>query len=103
MSQDPTVGRIVHYRLSGADAESVNKRRSDTAAHIEEHRDSATGVQVHVGFPASAGDVQAAIVVGIAANGNPNLKVLLDGTDVLWVPDAGAGHADGQWSWPPRI
>ncbi|MFF8817848.1 hypothetical protein ACF07D_07615 [Leucobacter sp. NPDC015123] len=103
MSQDPTIGRVVHYRLSREDAESVNKRRSDTEAHLEEHRELATGVQVHVGFPVVAGDAQAAIIVGIAVSGNPNLKVLLDGTDVLWVPDAGAGHADGQWSWPPRI
>lgn len=108
MSQQPTIGRIVHYSLSENDAESINKRRADTAKHLEAHREASTGVQVHVGFEVTAEDVFPAIVVGTHEDSdNLDLRVLLNGTDILWSPDApyspyAAAPEPGSWFWPPR-
>lgn len=105
----PSLGRIVHYRLSEEDATAVNRRRHDARMHLPEHRDGATGVQIHVGNPVSAGEVYAAVIVtqwggeSPTPNTSVNLKVLLDGTDDLWVTSASQGVGQRQWSEPPRV
>lgn len=41
-----------------------------------------------------------AIVVAVEQK-TANLKVLLDGTENLYVKEIGEGKKEGQWSWPP--
>lgn len=102
----PTIGRIVHYRLSDEDAAAINKRRSDAAAHLAEHREASSGVAVHVGNSVSAGDTYPLVITrtwgdteGCAVNG----QVLLDGSDTLWVTSVSEGDSNRQWSVPPRV
>lgn len=101
----PTIGRIVRYRLTAADAEKINKRRRDAFEHITEHRERADGSQVHVGNRASEG--QEVVMVIVAAHGDQpdsyvNGKCLLDGNDDYWATSVKVGEGPGTWSWPTR-
>jgi hypothetical protein len=103
----PSVGRIVHYRLTAQDAEQVNRRRADTRRHLEDHRALATGVQVHVGNDAREGEVVALVItraIDPRDQGTVNGKVLLDGNDDLWVTSRQGGIYEdptpGRW-WSP--
>jgi hypothetical protein len=84
----PTIGRIVHYRLSSDDVARV---RALPTVHIN---------------PVNTGDTYPAVVVRVfetATNGEANLQVLLDGQAQLWVTSAKPGDGPGTWSWPPRV
>jgi hypothetical protein len=102
-AQAPTIGRIVHYRLSKADATEINRRRK----HFKESPPATWGYQAHVGNHAAAGQVFPADIVRIFSD-NPddktavNLQVKLDGTDTYWATSRTCGDEDGQWSWPAR-
>lgn len=108
MTQQPTIGRIVHYKLSSKDAESVNQRREDAANYRANPYNpprvakKPTGFVVHVGYQVEEGQVLPAMVVGTPESGNADLSVYLNGTDTLWSPEASEGDAPGCWSWPPR-
>jgi hypothetical protein len=99
----PSLGRIVHYRLSKADAQEINRRRK----HFKESPPATWGYQAHVGNHAAAGQVFPADIVRIFSD-NPddktavNLQVKLDGTDTYWATSRTCGDEDGQWSWPAR-
>lgn len=57
--QNPSIGRIVHYRLTEKDAEAINRRRT-TGKDIAERipRGCWTiGAQAHIGNTACAGEV----------------------------------------------
>lgn len=117
----PTIGRIVHYRLSAKDAENINRRRDDFKSG--RGKSWVAGAQAHVGNFAGEGDVLPLIVTAVwpteyaslayLAHHEPgttydgpegvNGQVLLDGNDSLWVTSA-PQHATltGCWSWPPR-
>ena len=103
MSQTPTIGRIVHYRLSANDVLSINSSRSSGSA-VEE----ISGAQMRHGNPVSEGDTVPLAIVRVWPDeygpGIPgvNGQALLDGTDSLWVTSAAEGTGPGQWSWPPR-
>lgn len=87
MTQVPTVGRIVHYRLSDADAAAI---RSLPTVHLN---------------PVQAGQVCAAVIVrvwGDTPESAVNLQVLLDGLGTYWATSRCQGDGDGSWSWPPR-
>lgn len=88
MSQTPTIGRIVHYRLSEGDAAAIGKQRTETGA---------------TGNPVSAGDVYPAQIVRDFGGPSYNLQVALDGTDVYWATSRQEGTEDGRWFWPPRV
>lgn len=106
----PTIGRIVHYTLTAADADAINKRRADfnafrqtlTGAPDPGHR-GATGHVAHVGNHAAAGDVYPAMVVRTFDGHAANLQVMLDGTDTYWATSRTEGNGKGFWAWPPRI
>lgn len=88
----PVIGDTVLYTLSETDAAAVNKRRDDWAASPP----AAWGYQAHVGNVAAAGDVLPAQVTRV--NGpSVNLRVHLDGSDVLWAPSRVAGDTPGTW------
>lgn len=107
---NPTIGRIVHYRLSESDATAINKRRNDFKAFSRNHAQpveagevGATGHVGHVGNEARAGDVFPAAVVRTFGGTAANLQVLLDGTDTYWATSRAEGTADGTWAWPERV
>jgi hypothetical protein len=110
----PTIGRIVYYRLTEADATAINKRRADFDAYRraipemapDPGEPGATGHMAHVGNHAAEDDVYPALIVRVfehAAPGCVNLQVHLDGTDTYWATSRYEGDQPGHWTWPPRV
>lgn len=107
----PTLGRIVHYKLTREDAEQVNRRRADFAAFNHANRSSVTepgfpgrsGHVGHFGNEAAEGDVYPAMVVRTFGGSTVNLQVYLDGNDAYWATSRMGGDAPGEWMWPPRV
>ncbi|MFF9215638.1 hypothetical protein [Streptomyces viridosporus] len=99
----PSIGRIVHYRLSEHDATDINRRRKDF--HENGSADDRTGVVGHVGNHAAEGDVFPAVVVRVwnESTVTCNLQVLLDGTDTYWATSREEGTDAGRWAWPERV
>jgi hypothetical protein len=108
----PSIGRIVHYKLTETDAQAINKRRADFTAYqrsipvpADPGHKGATGHVAHLGNHAEAGQVFPATIVRVWG-ANPgsacNLQVLLDGTDTYWATSRTEGTTPGNWSWPPR-
>lgn len=101
----PSVGRIVHYTLTEADAEAINRRRADAANSLAQHREAADGTQVHAGNRAKEGDVLPMLIVRVwnEVPGTVNGQVFLDGNDTLWVTSVTPGDGPRRWAWPPRV
>lgn len=102
----PTIGRIVHYRLSDQDVQQINKRRADAGAHMVEHRENSNGVVVHCGNPVTTGDVYPLVITrtwGDTEGSSVNGQVLLDGNDTLWVTSVSEGDGERHWFVPPRV
>ena len=122
--QIPSVGRIVHFRLTAEQAEQINRRRTTGGAIAERIRQGSwsIGAQAHIGNHVGEGSVVPMIVTAVwpdefvngwLADHQPkttyestfgvNGQVLLDGTDSLWVTSAPQHSAlPGCWFWPPR-
>lgn len=96
----PTVGRIVHYRLSEQDANDINRRRKDFQNGSA--GSDRTGFIGHVGNPAAEGQVCAATVVRVFNESSDaiNLQAVLDGNDTYWATSRTQGNDPGQWAWP---
>lgn len=87
----PTLGRIVLYVLTAADAESINASRGDELTPQRGNR-------------AEEGQIFPSMVVAVWADGeNPptNLKVQLDGTDAYWATSRHMSDdkTPGTWHW----
>lgn len=103
MTQTPTLGRVVHYTVSQADADAINKRREDFAKHNRKHPSlEPTGYLAHYGNEVREGDTFAATIVR-AWPTSANLQVLLDGNDVFWATSVSEGEGPHTWAWPPRV
>lgn len=115
--QIPTVGRIVHYRLSAQDAEQVMRRRTNgnsIADRIQKQivdQDGGfnsawpLGAQAHIGNNVKEGDSFPMLIVrclGDAPSSCVNGQVFLDGNDVLWATSVSVGEGPHSWSWPVR-
>jgi hypothetical protein len=87
----PTIGRMVHYTLSGQDAQTINHRRADP--HEFGHGNHAEEGQT---YPATVVRVFDPSVT------TSNLQVHLDGTDVYWATSRTEGDGPGFWAWPTR-
>ena len=118
MEQIPTIGRIVHYRLSADDATAINRRRTTGHSIAERMKVQIsqvecitpllgwpTGAQAHIGNEAKEGDTFPMLITQVwgdtptcAVNG----QAFLDGNDVLWVTSASVGEGPRTWSWPSR-
>ncbi len=101
----PSTGRIVHYKLTGEDADQINRRRTSHTA-IKAQENWPEGAQAHIGNHAHQGDVFAAMIVktwGIAEGSCANLQVFLDGNDTYWATSRSEGELNGMWSVPPRV
>lgn len=103
----PTLGRLVLYRLSPQDADSINVRRSDFHAFASSHahphepgQPGASGHVAHVGNPVAEGEVYPAMVVRTFGGPSVNLQVHLDGNDLFWAISRLEGDEPGQWRWP---
>lgn len=120
----PTVGRIVHFRLSAEQATQVNRRRvhDDLAGVLDANgvRLWPSGAQRHVGNNVAEGTVVPLIVTAVwpkeyegghLSHHDPETKyesaygvngqAILDGNDSLWVCSA-PQHSTlpGCWFWP---
>ena len=95
----PTVGRIVHYKLSQQDADEVNRRRTGSG-HGENWPE---GAQAHTGNSVKAGDVFPMIITVVHSESMVNGQVFLDGNDTLWVTSRSLGENEFDWNWPPRV
>lgn len=104
MTMNPTIGRIVHYRLTEDQAKAHNARRDDARRNFP---------NAHIGNSLYAGEIVPLLIVRVWANEYPdndprskdgiNGQAILDGNDTLWVTSAKEGDGAGQWSWPPRV
>lgn len=99
----PSIGRIVHYTLSQADADQINQRRKDF--HESNSADQHTGFVGHVGNWAAEGDVFPALIVRVwnEAQVTINAQVFLDGNDTFWATSRAEGNTPGTWAWPERV
>ena len=99
----PSVGRIVHYKLSTVDAGDINRLRDDA---LSARSDSAhLGFVVRVGNAVKPGDTYPMMIVktwGDTEQSPVNGQVHLDGDDLYWVQRVTQGKGDGQWQEPPR-
>lgn len=87
MGQTPTVGRIVHYQLSAADAELIDQLHAfDQTARN----------------PVREGQVYPAQVTAVFSPSCVNLVVQLDGIAQYWATSRQPGDQPGAWFWPPR-
>lgn len=100
---NPTIGRIVHYRLGDQDAAQINKQRADAYDHLSEHRTNSNGVVLHIGNSVQPGDVYPLVITRTWGGSSVNGQVLLDGSDTLWVTSVTEGEGTRNWFWPPRV
>ena len=113
--QIPSIGRIVHYRLSADDATQVNRRRTTGKSIADRMKDGVpmhetitawpAGAQAHIGNEVSEGDtfpMQVVRVWGNTASSAVNGQVFLDGNDVFWATSRTVGEGPGTFSWPVR-
>lgn len=94
----PSIGRIVHYKLSEQDAAEINRRRLVPYPNGK-------GSQVHVGNPAAMGQVYPALIVrtwGDTPESAVQLQVFLDGNDTLWATSVQCGDGPRTYAWPTR-
>jgi hypothetical protein len=97
---NPTIGRIVHLKLSAHCAEEVNRRRNDAKGGEASARKD--GTQIHAGFPVAEGDEFPMIVCRVRSETTVNGQVFLDGNDTLWTSSVVEGTEPGTWHWPER-
>jgi hypothetical protein len=105
MTTTPTIGRIVHYKLSASDAMAINHRRRDAKDKMDWHIALKTGAQVHVGNEASEGDIFPMIITrvwGKDADSAVNGQVFLDGNDLFWTTSVHCGDNPRDFAWPQR-
>lgn len=106
-AQTPTIGRLVHYRLSADDATQINRRRTTGAiiATRMKYKAWPAGAQAHIGNDAAEGDTFPMLIVrvwGTSPESAVNGQVFLDGNDVLWVTSVVLGDGPRTFSWPAR-
>lgn len=92
----PSIGRIVHYRLSASDVTEINRQRT-----------SEPGAGRGGNSPAE-GHVYPAMIVRVwsetpAEDEHIQLQVFLDGNDAYWATSRHQGDGLGEWFAPPRV
>src|SRR5205814_727766 len=116
--QIPSIGRIVHYKLSAQDVEQIMRRRTTRQSianriktrvqRLEFGEEDALawpiGAQAHIGNNVHEGDIFPMLIVrtGLTSEDSVNGQVFLDGCDVLWTTSVTVGDEPGHFSWPTR-
>ena len=111
--QIPTIGRLVHYRLSQQDAEQIMRRRTTGKSIADRLKQEATnnvyawpaGAQAHIGNDVKEGDTFPMLIVktwGDTPTSAVNGQVFLDSNDVLWATSVAVGEGPRSFSWPTR-
>ena len=105
----PSVGRIVHIRLSAECAQSINRRRSGSRIDVSQPTSPEPQYgQVFHGNVATEGDIYPLLITRIWSN-NPteltavNGQIFLDGNDSYWATSVQQGDGPGKWFEPPRV
>jgi hypothetical protein len=107
----PTIGRIVVYKLTQQDADQLNRRRTSGSAIADRIKLDKwpLGAQAHIGNWENEGAELPCIIARIWPNEfgqdipGINGQVFLDGNDTLWVTSAREGDQPGQWHWPVKV
>lgn len=94
MSQQPSIGRVVHYRLTQYDVDSIERRKTAAGAVANPHT---VGQVVPLDIVLVWPDEHGAGVPGV------NGQAKIDGNFQLWITSAREGTEPGTWSWPPRV
>ena len=101
----PTIGRIVLYCLSAADADAINRRRTTGAAIAQRIQRDAwpIGAQAHIGNVVAEGEVVPGIVVRVYGDDCISVRAFLDGTDDFWATSISVseGAEPGKFHWMP--
>jgi hypothetical protein len=102
----PTIGRIVHLRISAECAKSINKRRFD--AKESEIAATNSGAIIHHGNLVLENDVYPLLITKIWSDkpteSTPiNGQIFLDGNDSFWVTSVQQGDGPNKWFEPPRV
>lgn len=88
----PSIGRIVHYRLTESDVASISYQHDGTVKSCNVPR---------------AGDVYPLVITRVwdepTEESGINGQVMLDGNFTLWVTSRSQGDDLGNWSAPPRV
>lgn len=116
--QIPSLGRIVHYRLSAQDVEQIMRRRTTGASIAERMKVQVsqvetatpilgwpTGAQAHIGNDVAEGETYPMLIVRVWGTGPEsavNGQVFLDGNDVFWATSRTVGIQPGTFGWPAR-
>lgn len=90
----PTVGRIVHYRMSAEDIETVRVQLQNNPLTLLNQFNAPR-----------TGQPYAAVVTSVTdhpAHPDVNLNVFLDGPFGYFAASRVEGDGDGTWCWPPR-
>lgn len=99
----PSVGRMVHYRLSQQEADEINTLRKQAWTDVRSKTSNRNTKPARQGNDVVEGTVCAAIVTAVWSDNCVNLQVILDGNDSLWATSRSAGDQPGCWSWPERV
>ena len=108
--QIPSIGRIVHYRLSAEEAAQINRSRTTGRSIAERMKMTPipawpAGAQAHLGNGVKEGDTFPMLIVqvwGDTPSSAVNGQVFLDGNDVLWATSVAVGDGPRTFSWPTR-
>lgn len=102
----PTIGRIVIYKITEQQAAQANERRdAEQWAHGYQ---KGPNNKVFSGNRITAGDEVPLIVVRVWPHEygtdvpGVNGQAFLDGNDSIWITSAAEGSEHGQWHWPER-
>lgn len=95
--QRPSIGRIVHYRVTAAEATRSNARREWGLMFFPKALRPR-----YAETPLEAGAVVPVMVTGVHQTGWISGVAFLDGDDTLWIGAATEGDKPGAWFWPPR-
>lgn len=104
----PTIGRIVHLKLSAQCAEEINRRRAGNGDTAAESAIRDAGGVIHKGNPVREGQEFPLLITRVWAEHEHggkvavNGQVFLDGNDVLWATSVVEGDEPGTWHWPER-
>ncbi|MEU9208561.1 hypothetical protein AB0D27_11545 [Streptomyces sp. NPDC048415] len=91
----PTIGRVVHYRLSEEDVTRCQQQLSHNPPELLKQFNEPR-----------AGQTYAAIVTSVTVHPDHpdvNLRVILDGPYDFFAHSRVQGEEPGTWAWPERV